>query len=253
MKFQYFLPVVVSLLLTVTNSFAQTLKDNASVRTSDNKDVVLWRAERSIEAFTLPTDQANWYDVYVRVLVDKSMLEDEILAEGTVLYLAGGETYATLEREIKVFKHAQAQGRKNKNRWEVVLKAKAFHTQFEKGSIPERKLEEMLNTTKKGMISREMDALIEEWQLKLVDMDEFIIYPIYQTQRSLSKESSFKMLIVYKRGGAFFGIITNEFQLNIPVKSEKEESDLHFYFPAQKATDRDFDALMNVVFEFIKL
>ncbi len=251
---------ILTLTLTLLFGFsgsikAQQLKSGASLRAFDNKDKTILLTEKETTAFTLPSAQKNWYDVHLKIWINKSVLDEEemLLASGTEFFLENGDKLGQAEADIKVLEFAQASGRKNKNRYVAIIQAKAFHTQFERGSIPERRLEEMLNGTKKGMISREMDAIVQDMNLKFVDAGDFTFYPIQQDNMDLRKESSFKILIVYKRGGAFFGIITNGFELDIPVKSEKEESDLFFYFPVQKATDRDFNELMNYVFDFIRL
>lgn len=234
---------------------AQQLKSGASLRAVDNKEKTILLTEKETKVFTLPSAQKNWYDVHLKVYINTSALDQDamLVASGTEFFLENGDKLGQADADINVLEYTQATGRKNKNRYVAVIQAKAFQTQFERGSIPERRLEEMLNATKKGMISREMDAIVQDMNLKFVDAGDFTFYPIFQDNMDLRKESSFKILIVYKRGGAFFGIITNGFELDIPVKSEKEESDLFFYFPVQKATDRDFQELMNYVFDFIRL
>ncbi|MCC5918907.1 MAG: hypothetical protein JJU02_16440 [Cryomorphaceae bacterium] len=244
------------LLISAVAVHGQTFKQKSALKSATNYEKTIFVAEKPIEVFTQPkASPEGWFMVRIHVMVKKSHLdeEEETIGKDAEVYNLEGEKIGELMMDVPYLEKGKAASRKNRDKWEVIIEGQAFKTQFERNTIPEEALSNLFNSVKRGMISKEVDQLLAGWDLPYNDLGDFTFFPIYREHYSLDNKNAFKMILVYKKGGTFYGIVTNEFQLDIPTKSQRSEGDIHFYFPTQKATDKDFEAIFNFVFEFIPL
>jgi hypothetical protein len=242
------------LLLFHINAGAQVLSSRAKMVSLQDKDKVMINLSSPLSAFSQPTGTPGWFLVRVVVMVEKtSVNEDDVLMKGSNIYNQNGENVGVTASNITVIETSKAQGRSNRDKWLVVLEGKAFKTQFERGSVPELELEQLFLSGKRGMMGRMVDDFISENRLTREDRGDYSFYPIYKSNYTLSSKEDFKLLIVYKKGGSFYGIVTNGFQMEIPTKSTYEDDPLFFYFPVMKASESDFNDIYDMVFDFIAL
>jgi hypothetical protein len=233
---------------------AQTLKAKSSVKSPANKDITILEPKQGIDVYSHP--QGNgWYTLRIKAMVLMRNLDDSLkmVAKGSVLYDLDGAEVGTLKEEVICVQMKQADGRKNKDKYLIIIEGQAFKTQFENNSIPEEALQKLFSGKKRGMVGKEVNNLVSEWGLPRTDHGDFTFYPIYREHYSTKDREDFKILLVYKKGGSFYGIVTHGFSMDIEAKMEKADDPFYFYFPVMKATDRDFKAIFDLVFEFIPL
>lgn len=233
---------------------AQILNNRASIKSSDNQAATVIQINESLQVFSQPNTREGWFTVRMVVMVERSNLNDQDdIYEGADLFNQDGERVGVVRSALPIVEKTKAHGRSNRDKWMVVLEGQAFKTQFERGSLPELELESLFSSGKRGMMGRMVDDLISQWGLIREDRGDFSFYPMYKENYSLKKNQDFKLLLVYKKGGSFYGVVTNGFTLDIPAKTTKEDPPMYFYFPVMKATDRDFNDIFDHVFDFITL
>lgn len=241
-------------MLTIGSVHAQMINANTEVFHSDDKSKVAFKVNKALEVYSQPKDKSGWFTVRMIVLVEKaSVSEDDLLASESFLFDLDGEKIGATVEELTLLEKAKAQGRKNKNKWMAVVEGQVFKTKFVRGTVPEMTLENIFTSGKKGMMARQIDDYIDEHRLIREDVGEFSFYPIYRENHSLKRDKDFKILLVYKKGGSFYGIVTHDFALDISAKTIKEDDPIYMYFPVMKANDRDLNEIFELVFEFIAL
>lgn len=246
--------LLICALLSVGSLHAQLLNANTEIFHSDDKSKVAFKVNKELEVYSQPKDKSGWFAVRMIVLVEKaSVSEEDLLASESFIFDLDGEKIGATVNEITLLEKAKAQGRKNNDKWMTVIEGQVFKTKFARGTVPEIAFQDLFTSGKRGMMARQVDDYIDEHRLIREDIGEYSFYPIYRENHALKRDKDFKILLVYKKGGSFYGIVTHDFPLDIPAKTTKEDHPIYMYFPVMKANDRDLNEIFELVFDFIAL
>jgi len=204
-----------------------------------------------IQLYTGAADGA-WFYSRVKVMVSKAELEEGIISAGAEIFNLKGESLGNLEANLKIVEKAEALGRKNRDKYQVILQGYVLKTRLKENSHPELALEEILQS--KGQTTDALNEWIRTFKAQRHTKNGMIQYVLFEENYTLEDEQSFRIILHYKDASRLYAVSTHRQTIYLPkVKAQLDDQEIHHYFPANKPTDADLNSIKETAIGFLAL
>lgn len=243
---------VLTLIMLAPVLKAQELSRQAEVLKSPRGEEV-FRLEKGQEVYTYPPDKDGWYKVSKLVYLKPAAVSGREVLGGSTLYDKDEKAIGETLRTFRLKELDTLSGFRSSDRIKAVAEGYLFKTRIEESTIPERRIEEILNLRNRGEQQERFTRLWDEYDVGEREFGEFTARVIRERNTTVDKESDFRIIVVFRGSTTPYAVITNKHVIDLPkVKAERKDGDFTFRY-AYKPSDRQRKTMDDILYTFLAL
>lgn len=213
-------------------------------------DVAQFNAGEKVYSFE--PDAAGWYKVRKEVYLPLSAVSNKEVAAGTEFKNEEEERIGRALADIKLKEIDTVEGFRSDDRVKAIVEGYLFKTKFERGSIPEERISEILEVKNRTEQQAMFEELWDEYEAETREFEDLRAYVIYETNRSTAAEKDFRVITIF-RGSSPYAIITNGHTASAPkVKDEWGDGDFKILY-LYKPSSSQRELVNEIMYTFLAL
>ena len=212
-------------LLMSLNISAQILQSNTRVLNKPQGEPA-FELNEGEQLYTYPDDD-GWHKVrkeaWVRAV---DLIENKFLGQETNLMNKDGDKIGVVIKELKVKEKRLVEGFRDEDRYVVVLEGYLFRTKFKEGSIPEKKINELLAIKNRNTQAKGLKELFELYGFEEKEYGDFTAYAMRETNKTAAEEKDFRIIVLMRGSTSVYCVLTNGQNVTAPkIKATFEDGD----------------------------
>lgn len=241
---------LVGFCLSVFCGVAQTLEEKTEVLDAPFGET-RWTQEGGTQVYAFP-DEKGWYRVRRKVYVAMDQWNGKEIAAGAELQNEEGEKIGETRRSLAPQMADTISGFREAPRLKAILEGKIFQTKIEEGSIPEERLQEILNLRNRRDQLNGFERLKADFEMQEREFEEFDALVLRAQHRSLKEPGEFRIILV-KRGTLPFAVMAKDHPIHMERPKDswalQDMQILYSYNP----TDEQKKLMEEILFTYLTL
>jgi hypothetical protein len=240
--------------------FALGLSTLSAQILENNTDIL--NAERGTASFKLNAGQSlysyepsaeGWYKVRKVVYLKMGSNAEKTILAGTKLYNKSDEQIGEVLEEIKAKELDTIEGFRSGDRIIAVLEGFIFKTKIEDNSIPEQRVESILQNRNRDEQQKQFATLKNDYEVEKRKFDEFTALVLREENKTLAAEKDFRIIVVFRDGTSTYAVITNGHNIAVPkVKDTWDDGNLKITYLYKPSTSQR-EEIDSILFTFLAL
>lgn len=238
-------------ILLVLNAEAQILEEQCSLADKP-RGANIAQFNGGEKVYSFEPDDAGWYKVRKEVYLPLSAVNAGEVSAGTEFKNEDEERIGRALADIKLKEIDTVEGFRSDDRVRAIVEGYLFKTKFERGSIPEERIGEILEVKNRTEQQAMFQELWDEYQAETREFEDLRAYVIRETNRTTAVEKDFRVITIF-RGSSPYAIITNGHNATAPkIKDEWEDGDFRILY-LYKPSSSQRELVNEIMYTFLAL
>lgn len=231
---------------------AQILEDKTKILDKPQGDP-LFEIEAGQQLYSFDGDD-GWYKVRKEAWIKANdLIEEEYLSEGTELRNKEGDVLGVVLTEMKVTDKRFIKGFRGKDQYVVIVEGHVFRTKIKDGTIPEKKINEILAIKNRPKQTKAFEELFELYNFEKKEYEGFNVRVMRDPNKSVNEEKDFRVIVIF-RGTAVYGVFCNDHEVTAPkIKATFEDGDFKGIYLSKPPAKQKVIIEEEMIYDFIAL
>ncbi|MDR9374668.1 MAG: hypothetical protein RI842_00445 [Schleiferiaceae bacterium] len=229
---------------------AQVLEDKTEVLDAPVGEA-LWVQEAGTALYAYPA-QEGWYRVRRKVYLPMAAWDGSQIAAGTALQNEDGDKIGETRRALTPVMADTVKRFRRKPRLRAILEGQVFKTKLAEGTLPEERLQDILQQRNRRDQMAGYEGLVEDFDLIERSYDGFEAWVLRAQHRSLKEPGDFRLILVY-RGSLPFAVMAKGYPISMERPKETWEMQDMTILYSYNPTDEQKALMEEILFTHLAL
>lgn len=196
---------------------------------------------------------SDWYKIRKEIwLKPEDVVDDKYIISGAKFFNEEDEEIGQALVEFKVKEGREEESFRGKKRFHAIIEGWVFKTKLRDGSIPEKRVEEILAVKNRNIQQKHLNELYAIYSFEEREFDD-LIAKVYREENKNLGEKDFRIILIFRSETMIYAVMTNDHVIEAPkIKDTWEDEPFRTIF-FQKPPARQKQKIEDILYTFLAL